>query len=162
MQQLETTYTKMCRQKMSILFNKICINEKMLPKYTHTHTHTHIYIYIYIYIVKEQITYLGSSVSSPEKDIDTRLMNAWTAIDKLSVIWKSDLTDKMKQFLPSSGLVDTAVWMHHTDANKTARKEARRQLYKDVASNIKQVLATTSHKTPNIRPPTSQLENYPC
>ena len=40
--------------------------------------------------------YLGSSVSSTETDIDTRLAEAWTAIDMLSVIWKSDLTDKMK------------------------------------------------------------------
>ena len=39
---------------------------------------------------------LGSSVSSIEKDIDTRLTKAWTAIDKLSIIWKSDLTDKRK------------------------------------------------------------------
>ena len=29
-------------------------------------------------------TYLGSSVSSTEKDIDTRLTKAWTAIDKIS------------------------------------------------------------------------------
>ena len=41
--------------------------------------------------------YLGSSVSSTEKDIDTRLTKAWTAIDKLSIIWKSDLADKMKR-----------------------------------------------------------------
>ena len=45
----------------------------------------------------DKSTYLGSSVSSTEKDIDTRLTNAWTAIDKLSIIWKSDLTDKMKR-----------------------------------------------------------------
>ena len=43
-----------------------------------------------------KFTYLGNSVSSTEKDIDTRLTKAWTAIDKLSIIWKSDLTDKMK------------------------------------------------------------------
>ena len=41
----------------------------------------------------DKFTYLGSSVSSTEKDIDTK---AWTAIDKLSIIWKSDLTNKMK------------------------------------------------------------------
>ena len=29
--------------------------------------------------------------------IDTRLTNAWTAIDRFSIIWKSDLTDKMKR-----------------------------------------------------------------
>ena len=44
----------------------------------------------------DKLTYLGSSVSSTEKNIDTQLTKAWTAIDKLSVIWKSDLTDKMK------------------------------------------------------------------
>ena len=44
----------------------------------------------------DKFTYRGSSVSSTEKDIDTPLTKALTAIDKLSIIWKSDLTDKMK------------------------------------------------------------------
>ena len=43
----------------------------------------------------DKFTYLGSSISSTEKDIDTRLTKAWTAIDKLSIIGKSDLTAKM-------------------------------------------------------------------
>ena len=34
----------------------------------------------------DKFTYLGSSVSSTEKDIDTRLTKAWTAIDRLSII----------------------------------------------------------------------------
>ena len=36
----------------------------------------------------DKFTYLGSSVSSTEKDINTQLAKAWTVIDKLSVIWK--------------------------------------------------------------------------
>ena len=85
----------------------------------------------------DKFTYLGSSVSSTEKDIDTRLTKAWTAIDKLSIIWKSDLTDKMKRsFFKGSGRVDTAVRMHHLDANKTTEEEARRQLHKNAANNI--------------------------
>ena len=44
----------------------------------------------------DKFTDLGSSVSLTEKDIDTWLTKARTAIDKLSIIWKSDLTDKMK------------------------------------------------------------------
>ena len=44
----------------------------------------------------DKFTYLGSSVSSTEKDIDTRLTKACTAIDRLPIVWKSDLTDKMK------------------------------------------------------------------
>ena len=43
----------------------------------------------------DKFTYLGSSVSSTEKVIDTRLTKAWTAIDKLSIKWKSDMTEKM-------------------------------------------------------------------
>ena len=45
----------------------------------------------------DKFTYLGSSVESTEKDIETRLTTAWTAINRLSIIWKSDLTDKMKR-----------------------------------------------------------------
>ena len=45
----------------------------------------------------DQFTYLGSSVESTEKDIETRLTKAMTAINRLSTIWKSDLTDKMKR-----------------------------------------------------------------
>ena len=45
----------------------------------------------------DKFTYPGSSVSSTEKDIDTRLMKVWTAIDRLSIIWKSDLTNEMKR-----------------------------------------------------------------
>ena len=44
----------------------------------------------------DKFTYLGSSISSTEKDIDMQLTKAWTAIDRLSIIKKSDLTDKMK------------------------------------------------------------------
>ena len=44
----------------------------------------------------DKFTYLGSSVSSTEQDIDTRLMKAWTAINRISIIWKSDLADKIK------------------------------------------------------------------
>ena len=43
--------------------------------------------------------------------------------------------------------------MHYLDANKTAGEEARRQLHKNVASNIEHVLAATPQKAPTIRPP---------
>ena len=58
----------------------------------------------------DKFTYLGSSVSSTEKDIDTRLTKAWTAIDKLSVIWKSDLTDKMKPSFVQAAVVSILLY----------------------------------------------------
>ena len=45
----------------------------------------------------DKFTNLGSSVSSTQTDIDMWLAKAWTAIDRLSDIWKSDLTDKIKR-----------------------------------------------------------------
>ena len=66
----------------------------------------------------DKFTYLGSSVSSTEKFIDTQLTKARTAIDRLSIRWKSNLTDKNEtQIFPGSGGVDTAIWMHYLDAN---------------------------------------------
>ena len=61
----------------------------------------------------------------------------------------------MKQFLPGSGHIDTAIWVHYT-----AREEARRQLHKNAACNLEQVLAATPHKTPTVRPPASYHEDY--
>ena len=37
--QIERINKKVCRQKMSIMFNQICINEEMLPKYTYFKLH---------------------------------------------------------------------------------------------------------------------------
>ena len=53
------------------------------------------------------------------------------------------------QFLPGSGRIDTAIWMHYMDFNKTAGEEARRQLHKNAASNIEQVLVATPPQDTN-------------
>ena len=45
----------------------------------------------------EHFTYLGSDISSTERDINKRIAKAWTAIERLSVVWKSDLTDRLKR-----------------------------------------------------------------
>ena len=47
--------------------------------------------------VVDNFTYLGRDISSTERDINTRIGKAWTAMDRLSTVWKSDLTDKLKR-----------------------------------------------------------------
>ena len=44
----------------------------------------------------DKFIYQRSSFSSTRTDINTRLAKAWTGNEKLSVTWKSDLTDKIK------------------------------------------------------------------
>ena len=58
----------------------------------------------------DKFTYLGSSVSSTEKDIDMWLTKASTAIDKLSIIWKSDLTDKRKRSFFQAAVVSILLY----------------------------------------------------
>ena len=44
----------------------------------------------------DKIKYFGSSVSSTENSFNMRLAKAWTAIDRLSIIWNSHLSNKIK------------------------------------------------------------------
>ena len=62
----------------------------------------------------DKFTYRGSSVSLTEKDIDTRLTKAWTANDSLSIIWKSDLTDKMKRSFFQAAVVSILLYRSTT------------------------------------------------
>ena len=43
-----------------------------------------------------KFTYFENVVSSTKNNINTRLAKTWTAYDRPSVIWKSDLTDKIR------------------------------------------------------------------
>ena len=58
----------------------------------------------------DKFIYLGSSVSLTKTDIDMQLAKAWTAIKSLSVIWKSDLTDKMKRSFFQAAIVSILLY----------------------------------------------------
>ena len=45
----------------------------------------------------DKLTYPGSSISSTENDISMQPAKAWSAVDRLSIIWKSDVSDKIKR-----------------------------------------------------------------
>ena len=57
-----------------------------------------------------KFNYLGSSVSSTETNNDTRLAKAWTAINRLLVIWNSDLIDKMKRSFFQAAVVSILLY----------------------------------------------------
>ena len=44
----------------------------------------------------DQFIYLGSNISSTERNINICIVKAWTAINRLMTIWKSYLSDKIK------------------------------------------------------------------
>ena len=109
----------------------------------------------------DNFTYRGSIVSSTKKAINSLLAKTWTTSDRLSVIWKSDLIDKIKcNFFPRSGHVDTVIGMHYMDPNQTYREKARWQLHKNAASCIEHVLEETPHIIAAVRPHSTHHKNY--
>ena len=52
--EFERIQKKICKHKMSIMFNEICINEEMLPKYTYIYIYTYIVIFIYMSLRRNQ------------------------------------------------------------------------------------------------------------
>ena len=45
----------------------------------------------------DQFTYLGSNISSTESYVYIRQVKVWNAIDRLSIVWNSDISDKIKR-----------------------------------------------------------------
>ena len=67
----------------------------------------------------DKLTYLRSIISSTKNDINTRLAKAWTAIDWLSIIWKSDLSDKIKRKFFQATIMSILIYRkYHLDADQ--------------------------------------------
>ena len=109
----------------------------------------------------DKFTYLGSSVSSTEKDIDARLTRAWTAIDSLSIIRKSDLTDKMKRRFFQAAVVSILLYGCTT---WTLPKRLEKKLDGNYTRMPRAILNKSwrqhPHKGPSLRPSASHHENY--
>ena len=99
------------------------------------------------------ITYLGSSVSSTENDIDTRMTKAWTAINRLSIIWKSDLIDKMKRSFFQAAVVSILLYGCTTWT-------LTKQLEKKLDSNYTRILRAILNKSWRQHPTRHQLYGH--
>ena len=97
-----------------------------------------------------------------EKVIDTRLTKAWTAIDRFSIIWKSDLTDKMKRSFFQAAVVSILLYGCTT---RTLTKRLEKKLDGNYTRMMRAILNNfwrqhpTRHLT--IWPPASHHENNP-
>ena len=101
----------------------------------------------------EKFTYLGSSVSSTEIYMDTRRVKAWTAIFRLSVIWKSDLTDKMKFNIFPAAVVSILLY-GCTTWTLTKRME------KKLEGNYTRMLRAILNESWRQHPPKQQLNDH--
>ena len=105
----------------------------------------------------DKFTYLRSSVSSTENDINIPLVKAWTAINRLSIIWKWNLINKYKDRIKCNFSKQWSCQFYYMDADKAYREKAKWELRKNATSYIEQILEVTSHETADLWPPTSYL-----
>ena len=100
----------------------------------------------------DKFTYLRNSVSSTQTDINMWLAKTWKAIGRLSVIWKSDLTDKIKySFFPA---VMSILLYGCTTWTLTKRME------KKVDSNYTRMLQAILNKSWRQHPTKQQLYGH--
>ena len=106
-----------------------------------------------------KFTFQGSSVPSTEKDIDTRLTKAWTAIDRLSIICKSNLTDKRKGSFFQAAVVSILLYGCTT---WTLTKRLEKKLYDNYTRMLRAILKKswqqhpTRHQLYGHLPPTTK------
>ena len=102
-------------------------------------------------------SYLSKNIC-PKGNVMARLefdlAKAWAAIDWLSVIWKSDLTDEIKRSFFQAAVVSILLY------GCTIWTLTKRQLHTNAASNIEQVPEAIPHKEAAVRPPTTHHKNY--
>ena len=98
--------------------------------------------------LENKFMYLGSSISSTESDINMRLTIPWNPIDRLSIIWKSDLSDKIKRNFFQTVVVSILLYRCTTE-------NVCPELKKNAMSYIEQILEVTVNETADRRLPTS-------
>ena len=77
----------------------------------------------------DKANYLGSSVSSSENDINKRLGKAWTVIDRFSIIWKSNLSNKIKHIFSNQW----SCQLYYTDTSLGRWQSVLRKSYSGIA-----------------------------
>ena len=93
----------------------------------------------------DKFTYLGSSIASTEKDIDMSLTKAWTAINRLSIIWKSDLTDKIKRNFFQAAVASILLYRYTT---WTLKKRLEKKLDGNYTRMLRAILNKSWRKHP--------------
>ena len=68
-------------------------------------------------------------VDRPRKPhlLNVQRAKAYTVIDRLSIIWRENISDKIKcKFVQA--VVDSTLWMHHVEADLAYREKAKPEI----------------------------------
>ena len=101
----------------------------------------------------EKFPYLGSNISSTETDNNRRLAKTWKAMDSLSVIWKSDLTDKIKRSFYQAAVVSILIY-------RCTRWTLTKWMEKKLEGNYTRILRAILNKSWRQYPTKQQLYGH--
>ena len=105
----------------------------------------------------DQFTYLGSNISSTE----IYLAKVWNVFDRLSIIWKSNPSDKIKWDFFQAVAASILLYGCTTETlTKRIEKKAWWELHKNNAWYFEQTLEETTLKIAAWRPFTSDLTKH--
>ena len=110
----------------------------------------------------DHFTKLGNHILFTESNINSHLAEMWTAIVRLSTIWKFDLSNRIKwNFFQAVAvsilLYRCTTWM----LTKYIGNKLEKELHTNATCCFEQILEATLQKTVVVRPPTSHLTNHP-
>ena len=88
--------------------------------------------------LEHNFPYHGSKISATESDVSIRIEKAWTVIDRLSIMWTSDFSDKIKRKLFIAVAVPVLLYGYTT---WTLNKRLEKKLYM-IYTRIQQNTAT--------------------
>ena len=112
--------------------------------------------------IVDKFTNIGSNASSTENDINMRLAKGRTAIDSLSVIWKSDQTDKIKHSFFRAAVVSILLY---GCPPWTLTKRMEKKLDGNYTRILLAILNKSWRQNPTraaaVRSPNTHHENYP-
>ena len=109
----------------------------------------------------DQFTYLGSNISSTESDINICLVKVWSTIDRLLIIWQSNLSDKIKWDFFQAVAVFILLHRYTTwTLKKTHWAQAWWELQKNATCCLEQILEATPHKTAAVQSSACHFPNH--
>ena len=110
----------------------------------------------------DKFSFLGCNILSAESDVNKLLAKTWNAIDRLSIIWKFYLSNKIKWDFYQAVIVSILLYGHTIWMLTKWIEKARWDLWKKAVICLEKIQEVTPHKTAVVWPSASHLTNYSC
>ena len=108
-----------------------------------------------------RLTYLSRNISSTESDVNIRIRKVWNAIERLSIIWKSDLSDRIKRDFFQAVTVSVLLYGLTTwTPTKCVEKKLEGNYTRMLRTFFKQILEAAPNETAEWRALLSHLPNF--